>query len=75
MLNKIIYLEGFELCPADPCNVEEKYCPINSNGNKFMIIKDYNNSEISGYKSLIELNGIEVAGIEYIKGKVATLDI
>ena len=61
--------EGFELCPADPCNLEEKFCPANSDGNKFMIIKDYNNNEISKYQSLIKSNGIEIAGIEYIKGK------
>ena len=34
-----------------------------------MIIKDYNNNKISKYKSLIKSNGIEIAGIEYIKGK------
>ena len=61
--------DGFELCPADPCNLEEKYCPANPDGNKFMIIKDYNNNEISKYQSLIKSNGIEIAGIEYIKGK------
>ena len=61
--------EGFELCPADPCNLEEKYCPANPDGNKFMIIKDYNNNEISKYQTLIKSNGIEIAGIEYIKGK------
>ena len=26
--------EGFELCPADPCNLEEKFCPANPDGNK-----------------------------------------
>ena len=61
--------EGFELCPADPCNLEEKFCPANSDGNKFMIIQDYNNNEISKYQSLIKSNGIEIAGIEYIKVK------
>ena len=61
--------EGFELCPADPCNLEEKYCPVNADGNKFMILKDYKNNEISKYQSLIKSNGIEIAGIEYIKAK------
>ena len=61
--------EGFELCPADPCNLEEKYCPANPDGNKFMILKDYKNTEISKYQSLIKSNGIEIAGIEHIKGK------
>ena len=61
--------EGFELCPADPCNLEEKFCPTNPDGNKFMILKNYKNTEISKYLSLIKSNGIEIVGIEYIKGK------
>ena len=61
--------EGFELCPADACNVEEKFCPTNPDGNKFMILKDYKNPEIKKYENLLKSNGIEIAGIEYIKGK------
>ena len=61
--------DGFELCPADACNVEEKFCPTNPDGNKFMILKDYKNSEIKKYEELLKSNGIEIAGIEYIKGK------
>ena len=30
--------ESFELCPADPCNLEDVYCPGNPDGKKFMII-------------------------------------
>ena len=61
--------DGFELCPADLCNKEEKFCPTNPDGNKFMIIKDYKNPEIKKYEDLLKSNGIEIAGIEYIKGK------
>ena len=61
--------DGFELCPADACNVEEKFCPTNSDGNKFMILKNYKNPEIEKYEKLLKSNGIEIAGIEYIKGK------
>ena len=64
--------DGFELCPADLCNVEEKFCPTNADGNKFMIIKDYKNIEIKKYESLLKSNGIEIAGIEYITGKDGT---
>ena len=28
---------------SDECNIEEKFCPTNPDGNKFMIIKDYKN--------------------------------
>ena len=61
--------DGFELCPADECNVEEKFCPANPDGNKFMILKNYENPEIKKYEALLKSNGIEIAGIEYIKSK------
>jgi len=61
--------DGFELCPADSCNIEEKFCPTNPDGNKFMILKDYKNPEIKKYEELLKSNGIEIAGIEYIIGK------
>ena len=64
--------DGFELCPADPCNVQDKFCPTNSDGNKFMILKDYKNPEIKKYENLLKSNGIEIAGIEYIKSKDGT---
>ena len=34
-----------------------------------MIIKDYKNLEIKKYEDLLNLNGIEIAGIEYITVK------
>ena len=61
--------EGFQLCPADPCNIEEKFCPSNPNGKKFMILENYNNLEIEKYEKLLKANEIEVAGIEYIVNK------
>ncbi len=64
--------DGFELCPADACNVEEKFCPTNPDGNKFMILKNYKNPEIEKYEKLLKSNGIEIAAIEYIKGKDGT---
>ena len=70
--------ESFELCPADPCNIEDVYCPGNPDGKKFMIIKNYENPEILKYQELIKANGIEIAGIEYIKthdGSHYTYDI
>ena len=70
--------DGFELCPADTCNIEEKFCPTNPDGNKFMIIQNYKNPEIKKYENLLKSNGIEIAGVEYIKskdGKNYTYDI
>ena len=58
--------ESFELCPADACNVEEQFCPTNPDGNKFMILKDYKNPEITSYEKFLMRNDIEIAGIEYM---------
>ena len=64
--------DGFELCHADSCNVEEKFCPANPDGNKFMVLKDYKNLEIEKYEKLLKANDIEVAGIEYIVNEDGT---
>ena len=34
-----------------------------------MIVKDYSNLELKKYEDLLKSNNIEIAGIEYIKGK------
>jgi len=77
--------DGFELCPACPEDqIEEpntqffgEFCP--TIGNKFRIIKDYKRSPlIEKYEKFISENGIEIAGIEYIKdkkGEVYTYDV
>tara|TARA_Y100000590_G_scaffold378903_1_gene446187 strand:+ start:25 stop:993 length:969 start_codon:yes stop_codon:yes gene_type:complete len=77
--------EGFELCPACPEDqIEEpntqffgEYCP--TIGNKFRIIKNYKRDPlIEKYEKFISQNGIEIAGIEYIKdknGEIYTYDV
>jgi len=77
--------EGFELCPACPEDqidipkqqIAGEFCP--TTGNKFKIIKNYNNDElIKKYEKFIAANGIEIAGIEYIidnKGEIYTYDV
>ena len=70
--------ESFELCPADACNIEEQFCPTNPDGNKFMILKDYKNPELSNYEKFLKKNDIEIAGIEYLvdtKGVHYTYDV
>ena len=68
--------DGFELCPACPEEPEDvpetqffgEYCP--TIGNKFRIIKNFKENEIiKKYEKFIQANGIEIAGIEYIKDK------
>ena len=76
--------EGFELCPADACNLDDSFCPADAPANdKFTIVTDF--TQHSGSRSLIEsyerflgANGIEIAGIEFIRnkyGEVFTYDI
>ena len=70
--------QGFELCPADDCNIEDEYCPANATGNKFMILEDFSNPILDGYQTVLKNNHIEIAGIEYleaINGQLYTYDI
>ena len=70
--------ESFELCPADVCNIEEQFCPTNPDGNKFMIIKEYKNPELTNYIKFLQQNEIEIAGIEYmtdVQGVHYTYDV
>ncbi len=70
--------DSFELCPADACNIEEKFCPTNPDGNKFMIVKNYQNNLIEKYEKFLKANGVEVAGIEYMvdkNGAMFTYDV
>ncbi len=61
--------DSFELCPADACNVEAQFCPTNPDGNKFMIVKNYQNPLIEKYEKFLKANHIEIAGIEYMLDK------
>ena len=70
--------KGFELCPADACNVEDEYCPANATGNKFMILDDFSNPILDQYQKILKNNHIEIAGIEFLedtKGQLYTYDI
>ena len=77
--------DGFELCPAcidEPTDVSEtqffgEMCP--TIGNKFRIMKNFKENQIiKKYEKFIQGNGIEIAGIEYIKsidGIIYTYDV
>ena len=75
---KVDTSKGFELCPADPCNLEDEYCPANTTGNKFMIIDDFFNPILERYQRVLKNNHIEIAGIEFLEamnGQLYTYDI
>ena len=70
--------QGFELCPADDCDLEGEFCPANSTGNKFMILENFSNQIINKYKIVLENNNIDIAGVEFLEdaeGQIYTYDI
>jgi hypothetical protein len=74
--------EGFELCPADVCQVGDLFCPVGEEQPetkpKFQIVEDFNESIINKYEQVLAANGIQIAGIEFIRdqnGEIFTYDI
>lgn len=73
--------EGFELCPADACTIDDLFCPVGEQVEqkpKFEITGDVDLEQMARYEALLRENEITVAGIEFIKdenGVVYTYDI
>ena len=73
---------GFELCPADVCQVGDAFCPVGEQpvpqAPRFRIVEDFRHPVVERYKQLIADNGIGIAGIEFIEdagGEIYTYDI
>ena len=75
---------GFELCPADVCQVGDAFCPAGeqtapvSSAPRFRIVKDFANPIVDAYRRFIAANGIGIAGIEFIEdaaGEIYTYDV
>ena len=71
--------DGFELCPADQCAVGDAFCPAGEEPRaKFTIIEDIDGGLKQRCEAFLAVNGIEVAGIEFIRdaaGAVYTYDV
>ena len=71
--------DGFELCPADVCAVEDAFCPAGSQPPaKFTIVDDIDAGLKERYEAFLVGNNIEVAGIEFIadmNGTIYTYDV
>lgn len=70
--------DGFELCPADACQIEEQTCAIAAPGPKFKIRENFSHPIIKKYEAFLQANQIEVAGIEFIEnvdGLLYTYDV
>lgn len=59
--------KGFELCPADACNIEDAFCPANGDlaTEKFIILEDYKNGDLKKYQAFMKANGIGIGALEY----------
>jgi hypothetical protein len=72
---------GFELCPADACQIGDLFCPVGEakpEKPKFEILEGFNNPIIEKYEQFLATEGIAVAGIEFIvdqSGEIFTYDI
>ncbi|MFE4239362.1 ATP-grasp domain-containing protein [Peribacillus butanolivorans] len=73
--------EGFELCPADACQIGDLFCPIGEEvveKPKFQIVQDFHDPIIEKYEAFLQANEISIAGIEFIRnsdGEIYTYDI
>ncbi|SDK18877.1 ATP-grasp domain-containing protein [Sediminibacillus albus] len=73
--------EGFELCPADACKVNDLFCPAGGEAEekaKFQIVDNFNESVIERYEQFLAENDIRIAGIEFIynqDGEIFTYDV
>ncbi|MGC2413134.1 MAG: alpha-L-glutamate ligase [Stellaceae bacterium] len=65
--------EGFELCPADQCAIEDAFCPVGEEPRaKFTIIADIDPALKRRYEGFLAANDVEVAGIEFIRDAAGT---
>ncbi|MFA1822393.1 RimK family alpha-L-glutamate ligase [Virgibacillus oceani] len=80
---KVDTSEGFELCPADACRIDDLYCPVGEEAEEAPMFEvldenEVNQEQISRYESFLKDSGIDVAGIEFIRdvnGVVYTYDV
>jgi glutathione synthase/RimK-type ligase-like ATP-grasp enzyme len=71
--------EGFELCPADACQVAPaSVCPAVGQGDKFQILPRFEHPLLPAWQAFLAANDIGIAGIEFIadaQGRAYTYDI
>ena len=66
--------DGFELCPADACEIGT---PLGTT-DKFIIDPRFDHPILDDYRSFLNANGVEIAGIEFVRdaaGEIFTYDL
>jgi len=73
---------GFELCPADVCEVGDAMCPVweapSTAAPRFEVIEGFDHPIVERHRKLLAANYAEVAGVEFItdeRGEPYTYDI
>jgi len=65
---------GFELCPADVCEISDAFCPTTKQESKFEIIHDYDQHPlIAQLEQFLKNAKIDIAGIEFIENQQGEL--
>jgi glutathione synthase/RimK-type ligase-like ATP-grasp enzyme len=65
---------GFELCPADVCEISDAFCPTTKQESKFKIIHDYDQHPlIAQLEKFLQETKIDIAGIEFIENQQGQL--
>jgi glutathione synthase/RimK-type ligase-like ATP-grasp enzyme len=75
--------QGFELCPADVCQIDDAFCPVGetaptTSAPRFRIIEGFADPIVERYRRFLADNGIGIAGIEFIRdcsGELYTYDV
>ncbi len=59
--------KGFQLCPADVCNIEDAHCPASppADASKFVILENYENEDLIKYARFLKANDIGIGALEY----------
>lgn len=66
--------DGFELCPADSCSIEDQFCPTDQQSQKFSVTQRFDgNAIIAQLERFLRDSGIDVAGIEFIENNQGEL--
>lgn len=72
---------GFELCPADVCEIGDAACPVGEEAGtpeKFQVLTDFTHPDIDKFEAMLKSQEIEIAGVEFLfdsNGDAWTYDI
>jgi len=65
--------EGFELCPADACRIDDRTCPADAKpAGLFTVLTGFEHPLIGVCERFLAANDIEVAGVEFIVDEAGT---